>query len=118
MCTDEHDISMRRALSKPWLPLKTFFTREDVVAICNPQIKPSKYYYHVKAAALYSTVNVQDFIKSRSICLIGKSELTYSQPVISHKWKVLFYRYFRGHYSQELANLIPPQLSIVLLVSV
>ena len=66
---------------------------------------------HVWGGAPKSSLNLLDRVQSKAIRLINNPNLTNSLQSLSHRRLVadlsIFYRYFHGHCSQEIKNIIP-----------
>ena len=79
------------------------------------QIRPSlEYCSHVWGGAPKSTLCLLDKVQSKAIRLINNPNLTKSLQPLSHRRLVgdlsIFYRYFNGHCSQEIRDIIPVPL--------
>ena len=79
------------------------------------KIRPSlEYCSHVWGGAPKSTLCLLDKVQSKAICLINNPSLTKSLQPLSHRRLVrdlsIFYRYFNGHCSQDIRDIIPVPL--------
>ena len=88
-----------------------FFSSSHLLSIYKSQIRPSlEYCSHVWGGAPKSTLCLLDKVQSKAICLINNPNLTKSLPPLSHRQLVgdlsIFYRYFHGHCSQEIRDII------------
>ena len=86
-----------------------------ILSTYNPQIRPSLgYCSHVWGGAPKSTLCLLDKVRSKAIRLINNPNLTKSLQPLSHRRLVgdlsIFYRYFHGHCSQEIRDIIPVPL--------
>ena len=84
----------------------------QLLTIHKSQIRPSlEYYSHVWGGASKSSLNLLDRVQSKAIRLINNPNLTNSLHSLSHRRLVadpsIFYRYFHGHCSQQIKNIIP-----------
>ena len=78
-------------------------------------LRPSlEYCSHVWGGAPKSTLCLLDKVQSKAIRLINNPNLTKSLQPLSHRRLVgdlsIFYRYFNGHCSQEIRDIIPVPL--------
>ena len=92
-----------------------FFSPSHLLSIYTSQIRPSlEYCSHVWGGALKSTLCLLDKVQSKAIRLINNPNLTKSLQPLSHRRLVgdlsIFYRYFNGHCSQEIRDIIPVPL--------
>ena len=83
--------------------------------IHKPQIRPYlKYCTHVWGGAPKSTLCLLDKVQPKAIRLINNPNLTKSLQPLPHRRLVgdisIFYRYFNGHCSQEIREIIPVPL--------
>ena len=84
----------------------------QLLTIYKSQIRPSlEYCCHVWGGAPIFSLNLLDRVQSKAIRLISNPNLTYSLQSLFHRCRVadlsIFYCYFRGHFSQEIKNIIP-----------
>ena len=89
-----------------------YFSPSQVLTIYKSQIRPSlEYCSHVWGGAPKSYLHLLDRVQSKAIRLINNPNLTNSLQSLSHRRLVadlsIFYRYFHGHCSQEIKNIIP-----------
>ena len=89
-----------------------YFSPSQLLTIYKSQIRPSlEYCSHVWGGAPKSSLNLLDRVQSQAIRLINNPNLTNSLQSLSHHRPVadlsIFYRYFHGHCSQEIMNIIP-----------
>ena len=92
-----------------------FFSSSHLLSIYKSQIRPSlEYCSHVWGGAPKSTLCLLDKVQSKAIRLINNPNLTKSLQPLSHRRLVgdlsIFYRYFNGHCSQEIRDIIPVPL--------
>ena len=92
-----------------------FFSSSHLLSIYKSKICPSlEYCSHVWGIAPKSTLCLLDKVQSKSIRLINNRNLTKSLQPLSHRRLVgdlsIFYRYFNGHCSQEIRDIIPVPL--------
>ena len=92
-----------------------FFSSSHLLSIYKSQIRPSlKYCSHVWGGAPKSTLCLLDKVQSKAIRLINNPNLTKSLQPLSHRRLVgdlsIYYRYFNGHCSQEIRDIIPVPL--------
>ena len=92
-----------------------FFSSSHLLSICKSQIRPSlEYCSHVWGGAPKSTLCLHDKVQSKATRLINNPNLTKSVQPLSHRCLVgdlsIFYRYFNGHCSQEIRDIIPVPL--------
>ena len=85
------------------------------LSIYKSQIHPSlEYCSHVWGGAPKSTLCLLDKVQSKAIRLINNPNLTKSLQPLSHRRLVgdlsILYRYFNGHCSQEIRDVIPVPL--------
>ena len=88
-----------------------FFSSSHLLTIYKSQIRPSlEYCSHVWGGAPKSTLCLLDKVQSKAICLINNPNLTKSLQPLSHRRLVgdlsIFYKYFHGHCSQEIRDII------------
>ena len=89
-----------------------YFSPSQLLTIYKSQIRPSlEYCSHVWGGAPKSSLHLLDRVQSKAIRLINNPNLTNSLQSLSHNRLVadlsIFYRYFHGHWSQEIKNIIP-----------
>ena len=89
-----------------------YFSPSQLLTIYKHQICPSlKYCSHVWGGAPKSSLHLLDKVRSKVIRLINNPNLTNSLQSLSHRRLVadlsIFYRYFHGHCSQGIKNIIP-----------
>ena len=89
-----------------------YFSPSQLLTIYNSQIRPSlEYCSHVWGGAPKSSLHLLDRVKSKAIRLINNPNITNSLQSLSHRRLFadisIFYRYFHGHYSQEIKSIIP-----------
>ena len=92
-----------------------FLSSSHLLSIYKSQIHPSlEYCSHVWGGAPKSTLCLLDKVQSKAIRLINNPNLTKSLQPLSHRLLVgdlsIFYRYFNGHCSQEIRDIIPVPL--------
>ena len=92
-----------------------FFSSSHLLSIYKSQIRPSlEYCSHVWGGAPKSTLCLLDKVQSKAIRLINNPNLTKSLQPLSHHRLVgdlsIFYKYFNGHCSQEIRDIIPVHL--------
>ena len=91
---------------------RSYFSPSQLLTIYKSQIRPSlEYCSHVWGGAPKSSLHFLDRVQSKAIRLINNPNLTNSLQSLSHRRLVadlsIFYRYFHGHCSQEIKNIIP-----------
>ena len=89
-----------------------YFSPSQLLIIYKSQIRPSlEYCSHVWGGAPKSSLHLLERVQSKAIRLINNPNLTSSLQYLSHRRLVadlsIFYRYFHGHCSQEIKNIIP-----------
>ena len=94
---------------------RRFFSSFHLLSMYKSQIRPSlEYCSHVWGGAPKSTLCLLDKVQSKAIRLIDNLNLTKSLQPLSHRRSVgdfsFFYRYFNGHCSQEIRDIIPVPL--------
>ena len=92
-----------------------FFSSSHLLSIYKSQIRPSlEYCSHLWGAAPKSTLCLLDKVQPKAICLINNPNLTKSLQPLSHHHLFgdlsIFYRYFHGHCSQKIREIIPVPL--------
>ena len=92
-----------------------FFSSSHLLSIYKSQIRPSlEYCSHVWGGAPKSTLCLLDKVQSKAIRLINNPNLTKSLQPLSHRRLVgdlsIYDRYFNGHCSQEIRDIIPVPL--------
>ena len=90
-------------------------SHSHLLTIYKSQIRPSlEYCSHVWGGAPKSTLCLLDKVQSKAIRLINNPNLTKSLQPLSHRRLVgdlsIYYRYFNGHCSQEIRDIIPVPL--------
>ena len=115
------DISLHRNISASLLSddflarARGFFSSSHLLPIYKSQIRPSlECCSHVWGGAPKSTLCLLDKVQSKAIRLINNPNLTKSLQPLSHRRLVgdlsIYYRYFNGHRSQEIRDIIPVPL--------
>ena len=94
-----------------------FFSSSHLPSIYKSQIRPSlEYCSHVWGGAPKSTLCLLDKVQSKDIRLINNPNFTKSLQPLSHSCLVgdlsICYRYFHGHCSEEIRDIIPVPLSV------
>ena len=89
-----------------------YLSPSQLLTIYKSQIRPFlEYFCHVWCGAPKSSLHLLDRVQSKAIRLINNPNLTNSLQSLSHCLLVadlsIFYRYFHGHCSQEIKNIIP-----------
>ena len=89
-----------------------YFSPFQLLTIYKSQIRPSlEYCFHFWGGAPKSSFRLLDEVQSKVIRLFNDPNLTKSPQSLSHRRLVadlsIFYRYFHGHCSQEIKNIIP-----------
>ena len=93
-----------------------FFSSSHLLSIYKSQIRPSlEYCSHVWGGAPKSTLCLLDKVQSKAIRLVNNPNLTKSLQTLSRRRRLvgdlsIFYRYFHGHCSQEIREIIPVPL--------
>ena len=92
-----------------------FFSPSQLLTIYKSQIRPSlEYCFHVWGGAPRSSLHLLDKVQSEAIRLIDNPSLTKSLQSLSHRRLVaglsISYRFFHGHCSLEIKNIIPDPL--------
>ena len=113
----EHITNIAKSASKKLGVLfrcKKYFTSEQLLKIYKGLNRPRlEYCSHVWGASSYTYL--LDRVESKAIRLIGDASVTSSLDSLSLRRKVaslsLFYRYYFGRCSDELAGCIPPPLA-------
>ena len=95
---------------------RLYFTSEQLLLLYKAQIRPTlEYCCHVWGGAPAMYLNLLDRIQRKAIRLIGDSSLTSSLQSLGLRRNVaclsLFYRYYHGKCSTELANIVPRPLT-------
>ena len=93
-----------------------YFSPSQLLTIYKSQIRPSlEYCSHVWGGAPKSSLHLLHRVQSKATRLINNPNLTDSLQSLSHRRLVadlsIFYRYFHGHCSQEIKNIIPDPVS-------
>lgn len=91
---------------------RKFFTSSQLLLIYKSQIRPTlEYCCHVWGGAPSSYLSLLDSIQRKCVRLIGAPTLTNNLQSLSHRRDVaslsLFYRYYHGRCSSELASSVP-----------
>ena len=91
---------------------KRYFSAENLLTLYKSQIRPClEYCSNVWGAAPKTTLAMLDSIQKRATKLIGNENLTAGLPPLQLRRDVgdlsLFYRYFNGRCSAEIAGMIP-----------
>ena len=107
------NMHLKSSASSPELVL--FFSSSHLLSRYKSQIRPSlEYCSHVWGGAPKSTLCLLDKVQSKAIRLINNPNLTISLQPLSHRRLVgdlsIYYRYFNGHCSQEIRDIIPVPL--------
>ena len=94
------------------LTILILLTPSHLLTIYKSQTRPSlEYCSHVWGGAPKSSLHLLDRVQSKAIRLINNPNLTNSLQSLSHRRLVadlsIFYRYFHGHCSPEIKNIIP-----------
>lgn len=94
---------------------KNLYTSHQLLLLYKAQIRPSlEYCSHIWSSAPKHLLKMLDSIQKRAVRLIDDPELTKNLHSLDHRRKVadlsLFYRYYYGRCSNELALLIPPRV--------
>ena len=89
-----------------------YFSPSQLLTIYKFQIRPSlEYCSPIWGGAPTSSRHLLDKVQSKAIRLISNSNLTNCLQSLSHRRLgadlSIFYRYFHGHCSQEIKNIIP-----------
>ena len=94
-----------------------FLSSSHLLSINKSQIRPSlelEYCSHIWGGAPKSTLGLLDKVQSKAIRLINNPDLAKSLQPHSHRRLVgdlsIFYRYYNGHCSQEIRDIIPVPL--------
>ena len=92
-----------------------FFSSSHLLSIYKSQVRPSlECCSHLWGGAPKSTLCLLDKVQSKAIRLINNPNLTKSLQPLSHHRLVgdlsIYYRYFNGHCSQEIRDIIPVPL--------
>lgn len=92
---------------------RKYFSSANLLSLYKSQVRPTiEYCSHIWGAAAPSNLLVLDAIERRALRLIGDLDLTNGLTSLAHRRLVgdlcLFYRYFQGFCSDELASIIPP----------
>ena len=95
--------------------VRGFFSSSHLSSMYKSQVHPSlEYCSHVWGRAPKSTLCLLDKVQSKAIRLINNPNLTKSLQPLSHRRLVgdlsIYYRYFNGHCSQEIRDIIPVPL--------
>ena len=89
-----------------------YFSPSLLLTVYKAKIRPSlEYCSHVWGGSPKSSLHLLDRVQSKAIRLINNPILTNSLQSLPHRRLVadlsIFYRYFHGHCSQEIKNIIP-----------
>ena len=92
---------------------KNFFTSAQLLQLYTGLIRPRlEYCSHIWGAS--SSTSLLDRVESKAFCLIDYPDLTLNLDSLALRRKVaslsLFYRYYHGRCSSELAACVPPPL--------
>src|SRR3978361_186707 len=92
---------------------RRYFTSQQLLVLYRAQIRPPlEYCSHIWSSAPKHTLNMLDSVQRRAIRLISNPALTCSLQSLEHRRTVadlsLFYRYYHGRCSAQLAAVIPP----------
>ena len=92
---------------------RAYLTPECILYLYKASIRPCmEYCCHLWAGAPAHLLNLLDRIQNRVCNMVGPQLSLKLQP-LSHRRDVaslsLFYKYFHGHCSEELASLVPPR---------
>ena len=106
----------KRASQKLGVLFRTrkLYTSEQLLVLYKAQIRPTmEYCSHVWGNAPKHTLRLLDSIQKRAIRLIGDPELSKTLDTLDNSRRVgelsLYYRYFHGKCSADLASLIIPK---------
>ena len=93
---------------------KKYFSPAQLLTLYKSQVRPTmEYCSHIWSSAPKHTLALLDSIQRRAIRLIDDPSLTDSLQSLSHRRQVgdlsLFYRYFHGQCSDQLAEIMPPR---------
>ena len=110
--THIHSLAKHASQKLGFLTRARGFFSSSHLSIYKSQIRPSlEYFSHVWGGAPNSTLCLLDKVQSKAIRLINNPKLTKSLQPLSHRRSVgdlsIFYRYFNGHCSQEIRDIIP-----------
>ena len=114
--THIHSLAKHASQKLGFLPrARGFFSSSHLLTIYKSQILPSlEYCSHVWGGAPKSTLCLLNKVQSKAIRLINNPNLTKSLQPLSHHRLVgdlsIYYRYFHGHCSQEIRDIIPVPL--------
>ena len=94
---------------------RRFFSTSHLLTIYKSQIRSSlEYCSHVWGGASKSALCLLDKVHSKAIRLINNPNLANSLQPLTHRHVVgdlsIFHRYFHGHCSQEISDIIPVSL--------
>ena len=118
MSWHDHVVAIAKAASQKLGTLfrtKKLYTPQQLLMLYKAQIRPSlEYCSHVWSSAPKHTLGLLDSIQKRAVRLIGDPELTNNLESLEHRRRVcdltLFYRYFHGKCSADIASLNPPRV--------
>ena len=111
-----HSLAKHASIKLGFLAIaRGFFSSSHLLSIYKSQICPSlEYCSHVWGGAPKSTLCLLDKVQSKSIRLINHPNLTKSLQPLSNRRLAgdlsIFYRYFHGHCSQEIRDIVPVPL--------
>ena len=113
----DHIIQIAKSASKKLGVLfrcKQYFNSAQLFKLFTGFIRPClEYCFHIWGSSPYTSL--LDRVESKAICLIGGPSLTSTLDPLSLHRKVaslsLFYRYYSGRCSDELAACIPPPMA-------
>jgi Reverse transcriptase (RNA-dependent DNA polymerase)/Endonuclease-reverse transcriptase len=111
-----HVVSIAKSASKKLgflFRARRYFSSEQLLTLYKSQVRPTlEYCSHIWGGAPKSTLRLLDIVQKRAIRLINNPNLTDSLQSLTHRRAVaalcIFYRYYHGRCSEELAALVPP----------
>jgi len=94
-----------------------YFRSNDLLQLYKAQIRPLlEYCSHIWGAAPDSVLNLLDRVQARAVRLINDPSITENLSSLSHRRSVgdlcLFYRYYFGRCSSQIAGCVPPPLTM------
>jgi len=94
-----------------------YFRPQEILLLYKAQIRPLlEYSSHIWGAAPDSVLNILNKVQDRAVRLIGDPSVSNSLSSLSHRRSVgelcLFYRYYFGHCSSQIAGCVPPPLQM------
>ncbi len=108
----------KRASQKLGVLFRTrhLYTPSQLLTLYKAQIRPTmEYCSHIWSAAPKHTLMLLNTVQKRAIKLINDPALTRNLDGLEHRRSVgdlsLFYRYYHGKCSEELARMIPPRVA-------